>query len=148
MLLIRSLLYLSNMQKHSILPLAISIFLIAGGVFMLLHTSPASGPTQTESHTQNVVLSDGVQYVTILAKGGYSPSVTNVSASMPTKIIVKTDNTYDCSASLVIPAVGLRKVLPPTGEEVIDVGVLEAGAVVRGACGMGMYTFSLNVLTN
>jgi plastocyanin domain-containing protein len=93
---------------------------------------------------QNVVIKDGIQYVTIDAKGGYLPRVSNAKAGIPTKLIVKTNGTYDCSASLVIRAIGYQKILPKTGEEIINLGVQTAGTPIRGVCGMGMYSFVIN----
>jgi len=93
---------------------------------------------------QKVEIKDGVQYITIDAKGGYFPKTTNAQAGIPTKIIMKTNGTYDCSASLVIRAVGFQKILPQTGETEIDLGIPQAGVPLQGVCGMGMYSFVVN----
>ena len=45
---------------------------------------------------------DGIQYVDISAKGGYSPRVVTAKVSVPTVLRMKTSGTFDCSASLVI----------------------------------------------
>lgn len=100
--------------------------------------------TETGGSAQNVEIRDDVQYITVNAKGGYSPKVSTAKAGIPTKLIVKTDGTYDCSASLVIRSVGFQKILAQTGEEVIDLGTPKAGQPVQGLCGMGMYNFSIN----
>ncbi len=92
---------------------------------------------------QNVEIRDGVQYVRIDAKGGYSPNITKVEANIPTKLILKTSGTYDCSAALVIRDFDIQKTLKPTGEEVIDLGVLKSGQEIDGTCGMGMYGFKI-----
>jgi hypothetical protein len=93
---------------------------------------------------ENSVIKDGIQYITIDAKGGYSPRSSNAKAGIPTKLIVKTNGTYDCSASLVIRSVGFQKILQNTGEEVIDIGTPKAGEPLQGVCGMGMYNFLVN----
>lgn len=93
---------------------------------------------------QNTEIKDGVQYITINAKGGYSPRVSTAKAGIPTKLVVKTNGTYDCSASLSIRAVGFQKILAKTGEEIIDLGTPKAGVPTRGVCGMGMYSFLVN----
>ncbi len=100
--------------------------------------------TETGASAQNVEIKDGIQYITINAKGGYSPKVSTAKAGIPTKLIVKTDGTYDCSASLVIRSVGFQKILAQTGEEIIDLGTPKAGQPLQGLCGMGMYNFSVN----
>src|SRR3989344_5991327 len=88
---------------------------------------------------QNSEIKDGVQYITINARGGYSPRVSIAKAGIPTKLIVKTDGTYDCSASLVIRSIGFQKILPQTGETEIDIGAKNPGETLQGVCGMGMY---------
>ncbi len=93
---------------------------------------------------QNTEIKDGVQYITIDAKGGYSPKVSTAKAGIPTKLIVKTNGTYDCSASLVVRSVGFQKILPQTGETEIDIGIKNAGETLQGVCGMGMYNFVIN----
>ena len=99
---------------------------------------------ENSEQIENVEVKDGVQYVTINAKGGYSPRITTAKAGIPTKLIMKTDGTYDCSASLRIGSVGFQKILQNTGEENIDLGVPVAGVPTQGVCGMGMYNFVVN----
>jgi plastocyanin domain-containing protein len=92
---------------------------------------------------ENVEIRDGIQYVTIHAKGGYSPRISTATANLPTKLIVKTNGTYDCSTALVIRSINYQKVLPSTGEEIIDLGTPQPGTL-KGLCSMGMYNFSIN----
>lgn len=94
--------------------------------------------------TQSVEIKDGVQYITIDAKGGYSPQITEAKGGIPTKLIVKTNGTYDCSASLVIRSLGFQKILPNTGKTEIDLGIPKSGEPLQGVCGMGMYNFQIN----
>jgi len=93
---------------------------------------------------QNVEMKNGVQYITIDAKGGYSPRTSSAKADIPTKLIIKTDGTYDCSASLVIRSIGFQKILPQAGETEIDLGIPKIGEPLRGLCSMGMYSFVIN----
>lgn len=62
---------------------------------------------------------------------------------MPTKLIVKTDNTYDCSSSLVIRSTGYRGMLPATGETAVDLIAPGSGQTIQGVCSMGMYNFNI-----
>ncbi|MCE9549134.1 hypothetical protein K8Q98_01925, partial [Candidatus Nomurabacteria bacterium] len=55
---------------------------------------------------QNVEIIDGVQYITIDAKAGYFPEVSIAKSGIPTKLIMNTEGTYDCSAALVVKDVG------------------------------------------
>ena len=121
----------------------ITIALVVGiGIVFLGQSKNNPGSTGTES-AQNVEIRDGVQYVTINARGGYLPKVSTAQANTPTKLIVKTNGTYDCSASLVIRSIGYQKILPNTGEEVIDLGTPQTGTI-QGLCSMGMYNFAVD----
>lgn len=126
------------MQKNIIISIAISLALIGGTLYFVSDRTTPSG-----IQSQNVEIRDGVQYVTITAKGGYSPSVTQIKGGVPTKLVVKTDGTYDCTASLIVRSVGFQKILQPTGEEIIDLGIPKSGEKVLGVCGMGMYNFQI-----
>ena len=93
---------------------------------------------------QSVEIKNGIQYIRIEAGGGYSPEKTLAKAGIPTKLIMKTDGIFDCSASLVLPSIRFQKVLPQTGETEIDIGIPVAGVPFKGLCGMGMYSFEIN----
>ncbi|MBP7806571.1 hypothetical protein KA057_02725 [Candidatus Gracilibacteria bacterium] len=98
-----------------------------------------------ETSVDNVVVRDGVQYITINARGGYRPRTSTIKSDMPTKLIVKTSNTYDCSSSLVVRSANYRGMLPASGETEIDLGTPKIGEKIQGTCSMGMYNFAINV---
>jgi plastocyanin domain-containing protein len=93
----------------------IAIGLVIGIGIVLLGGSKKGTSDISEQSVENSKIRDGVQYITIMAKGGYSPSVSNAKAGIPTKLIIKTNSTYDCSASLVIRSVGFQKILRGAG---------------------------------
>ena len=93
--------------------------------------------------TQNIEIRDGIQYITINARGGYSPKISTAQANIPTKLVIKTKDTYDCSSALVIKSIGYQKILPQTGEEIIDLNAPQVGTI-QGICSMGMYSFIVN----
>lgn len=126
------------MNKTASIIITLALVVVIGILFL----GSKSSDNLTET-VQNTEIRDGVQYITIDAKGGYSPRLSMAKADMPTKLIVKTEGTYDCSASLVIPSIGFKKILSQTGEELIDVGMLKAGESLQGVCGMGMYSFQV-----
>jgi len=114
------------------------------GIGIIFLGSKGSDNTASKQAIQNVEVRDGIQYITIDAKAGYSPKLSSAKAGIPTKLIMKTNGTYDCSSSLVIKSLGYQKILAQTGEEVIDVGTPKAGEPLQGVCGMGMYNFVVN----
>lgn len=103
--------------------------------------NPAEKQSNEVATPDNAVIKDGIQYVTITARGGYQPRSSVAKAGIPTKLIMKTMGTYDCSAALVIRSLNYRSMLPNTGETVIEAGTPKGGDVLRGVCGMGMYSF-------
>src|SRR5687768_8689830 len=130
-------------MKKTVL-IMITLVLVIVITFVFISFSKSKNNATTNGTVQNVEIRDGIQYITINAKGGYSPKVSTAKAGVPTKLIVKTNGTYDCSASLVIRSVGFQKVLAQTGEEVVDLGIPKAGQPLQGLCSMGMYNFRVN----
>lgn len=123
----------------------ITLALVVGlGIIFVGGSKSENSNTTSIQQAQNVEMRDGVQYITIDAKGGYSPKISSAKADIPTKLVVKTNGTYDCSSSLVIKSIGYQKILAQTGEEIIDIGTPKAGVPLQGVCGMGMYNFSIN----
>jgi plastocyanin domain-containing protein len=124
------------MNKIALSIIAVATLIFLGIIF--------SGGTKTEvTDGNNVEIKDGIQYVTITAKGGYRPAVSLAQAGIPTKLVVNTKGTFDCSASLVINSLNYKKILPQNGETEIDVGVPVADEPLVGVCSMGMYNFQV-----
>jgi len=117
---------------------------LIGGVIMLAGLSRDSNGAGAPAN--NVSLIDGKQIITIGAKGGYSPRVTEAQAGLPTVIKVETRGTFDCSSALTIPSLGYRGNLPPSGETLIDVPPQKSGSVLQGLCSMGMYNFQIRFI--
>ncbi|HLD70738.1 MAG TPA: cupredoxin domain-containing protein [Negativicutes bacterium] len=118
----------------------LAVAVVAGGAMLVI-----SGASNSSSQTvDNVSMVGGKQIITISAKGGYSPRLTNAKAGVPTVIKMNTQGTFDCSSAIVIPSLGYRSNLPPSGETLIDVPPQNAGTALQGLCSMGMYSFSIN----
>lgn len=111
--------------------------------FPARYKAPSNENTNTVSDGGNVIVKEGIQYITITVSGGYAPRVSSAKSGLPTKLIMKTNGTYDCSSSLVIRSLNYRKVLPATGETSIDAGTPQAESRIEGVCGMGMYSFKV-----
>lgn len=124
-----------------------ALFVVTVGLIISLGVIIIRGSNTNDAINQpinNVEIRDGIQYITINTKGGYSPKISTAKAGIPTKLIMKTDGTFDCSASLAIKSIGYQKILSRNGEEVIDIGIRKAGDPFQGVCSMGMYNFSIN----
>jgi len=127
------------MNKTALIIIIIGLFISLGIIFL-----SNSKSVDTNQVIENSEIKDGIQYITIDAKGGYFPRLSNAKAGIPTKLIMKTGGTFDCSASLVIRSLKYQKILPQNGETIIDIGIPIAGEPLLGVCGMGMYNFSVN----
>lgn len=130
------------MNKTALIIFSVGLIISIAIIFSVRSDNVAT-PTNTNIE-QKVEVKDGVQYITINAKGGYFPRVSNAKAGIPTKLIMKTNGTYDCSAALVIRSLKYQQILPQNGETIIDVGTPVAGEPLQGVCSMGMYSFVVN----
>lgn len=127
-------------MRTIILSIGIAIILIGITIFL---TNKKVDPENLLAVMNNVRVVDGTQIIEISAKGGYAPHVTEAKAGIPTILRVSTNGTFDCSSSLVIPAIDYRSNLPISGTTDIPVPPQAVGAELNGTCGMGMYNFSI-----
>ncbi len=121
----------------------IIIILLIGAI---VYVFSFSGGNKELSSGQNIEVRDGIQYIHISALGGYAPRVNKAQAGIPTKLIMETKNTFDCSASFKIPEIGYQKILPQNSNTEIDLGIKSAGEKITGLCSMGMYSFSIEFI--
>lgn len=129
------------MNKTALIIISIGFVVILGVIF--IGGQKTGNNSDSGQIIENSEIKDGIQYVVITARGGYFPRMSSAKAGVPTKLVVKTTGTYDCSTSLVIRSIGYQKVLPQKGEEIIDLGVPKTGESLIGTCSMGMYNFSI-----
>ena len=124
------------MNKSTILSIGIAVLLIAGALW-LKTGNDAPGDSSTVS------MVNGTQIIDLLAKNGYSPNIISAKAGVPTTLRVKTDGTYDCSASLTVPQLSYRAFLEPTGVTEVLIPKDKAQGILRGVCAMGMKSFKI-----
>jgi len=88
----------------------------------------------------NIPQSDDVTLYLSAGNSGYSPRLLHARADTPVSLNLVTNQTFSCSRSFVIPALGVERLLPQTGTETISIPAQTAGTVMRFSCSMGMYT--------
>jgi plastocyanin domain-containing protein len=87
---------------------------------------------------------EDVQIVRIIQKGnGYFPDQVMVKRGQKVRLIVDSEESYSCAASLVIPAEGIRKTLKP-GENMFEFTPDTSGDIPF-SCSMGMYRGVIHV---
>jgi plastocyanin domain-containing protein len=100
--------------------------------------------TKTKESVPGVAVIEGdTQYIDITAQGGYWPKTVRATASMPTILRMRTENTYDCSMALVINGIGYRSFLKPSGVEEIEIPIDKTQGTLKGMCSMAMYDFEI-----
>ena len=117
--------------------------IIIGALVIALFIIFSGGEKQGVALRNNVEIRNNIQYVTIDAGRGYSPRVSTAQAGVPTKLIMRSAGAFDCSSALTIPSLKYQKMLPPTGETEIDIGIWKKGETMQGLCSMGMYNFQI-----
>jgi len=120
--------------------LAISATVI-GIAFWIVPAGPEINSEGLPAPTATIV--NGIQIVDITAKGGYSPRVVVAKAGIPTVVRIATRDTFDCSASVVIPKLSYQKFLRSSGTEEIQITAKQATGTLQGLCSMGMYNFKI-----
>lgn len=75
---------------------------------------------------------------------GYHPSpLPTLTAGVPVRLIIDSQDTYSCASSFVIPGLGIERRLKP-GENIIEFTPTRTGAIPF-SCSMGMYRGVINV---
>lgn len=131
-----------QISKNSLTTIAIVFTIVVVAIFGFIAMSSSS--SNTNNSTGTTVTQEGdKQVVELTAKGGYNPGTVTADANKPTILRVKTNNTFDCSSSLNIPSLRIRKNLPSTGTTDIEIAAQAPGTSIKGTCGMGMYNFTI-----
>ncbi len=75
---------------------------------------------------------------------GYHPStLPELTAGVPVRLIINSEDSYSCASSFVIPELGIERRLKP-GENIIEFTPTRAGKIPF-SCSMGMYRGTLQV---
>lgn len=126
-----------------IIVIALGIFNFQSGA-ALVKLGPVVQKDDATPKSGTDTASGDVQVVRITQKGnGYFPAQVNVKRGQKVKLIVDSQESYSCAASLVIPAEGIRTTLKP-GENVFEFTPEKSGNIPF-SCSMGMYRGVINV---
>jgi plastocyanin domain-containing protein len=86
----------------------------------------------------------GVQQVVIRVEGGYTPARVRLAARQPARLVFDRREDASCSEEVVIPALGIRRFLPPHQRTGVDLPPAGPGTY-EFTCGMGMLRGALVV---
>ncbi len=87
---------------------------------------------------------DGVQVASIVVKGGYSPSLVEVQAGMPVRLLFDRQESGDCSSRVVFPDFKINQALPAHATTAVEFTPTAPGDY-EFACGMNMLHGRLRV---
>lgn len=98
------------------------------------------------TNSQLAINKNGKQQATIIVTNrGYSSNVTSLKVNIPVVLTIKTNNVASCSRAFTIPEFNITKILPSTGQEIIEFTPTKVGRL-NYSCTMGMYTGSFDVI--
>lgn len=133
---------MNNRTTRIVSSLILAAGIIGGALVVTRGANNVSrSPVPAREATANAVYMEGaLQVIEVTAKGGYRPNSIVARAGVPTVLRMRTQSTFDCSAAFVIPDLGIRKMLPPSGVTEFTIPAQKQGSELRGLCGMGMYS--------
>jgi hypothetical protein len=121
-----------------VIVIAIALFNFSGGFRLTGWTLPWSTTVTIPSDQPSAQVDNGVQVVNMeQSASGFSPNQFVVKQGIPVRWVINATNANTCSASIVVPALGIRRMLT-LGENVIEFTPQNVG-VIRFTCSMGMY---------
>lgn len=74
-----------------------------------------------------------------VTNSSYEPQTVQAPAGQPLQLKLVTNNTWGCTRAFVLSSLGIQKILPDTGETVIELPAQAAGSSLVYTCSMGMY---------
>ncbi len=96
-------------------------------------------------YTSQPQIVDGIQELTIeVSDRGYSPNYWTVTDDKPIRLRMISENTYGCALAFTIPSLSIQRILPISGEEIIDLPPQSEGYLFF-TCSMGMYSGTIRV---
>jgi plastocyanin domain-containing protein len=122
-----------------IVVVAIVIFFIAKG-----RGGSSIDQSETPNTTNAITMENGTQYIKITARGGYTPRSITAKGGVKTVIRMTSAGAFDCSSSVVIPALNYEKYVQPQQTVEIPIPLEKTTGALQGLCSMGMYNFVVN----
>ena len=100
----------------------------------------------SDANVKGAKIENGFQTALITANNsGYAPQVITLKKDIPVRLTLKTVNVQSCSRSFTIPALNIQKLLPESGETIIEFTPKTLGSLAF-SCSMGMYTGRFNII--
>ena len=79
----------------------------------------------------------GHQEVTVVVRGGYSPSTIRAAAGQPVRLVFDRRESSSCSEEVVFPDFGVKRFLPENQRTIVEI-TPPAPGTYEFTCGMGM----------
>lgn len=118
-----------------------SVYTIQNFYQVAVHPEVLSASTDKE-----IIIKNGIQETQInVTNTGYSPQVITLKKDIPVRLNLTTRDVQNCSRSFSIPALNIQKLLPETGDTIVEFIPHDLGPLAF-SCSMGMYTGRFNVI--
>ena len=82
-------------------------------------------------------VTDGIQRIVVLVRGGYEPGVIRVKRGVPVELVFDRQETSSCSEEVVLPEFGIRRFLAPFEKTAVDF-IPDRSGTFDISCGMSM----------
>lgn len=147
----------SEMLKHRAFTQAAAVFILAIGLLsinngQILRASPHTFQNYWKAVfgknevTNSAPIKNGFQEVNIdVTSYGYTADTNTLKLGIPVKLKLKTNNVTGCVRAFTIPDLNYFKVIPQTGEEIIEFTPKKTGTLAY-TCSMGMYSGQFTVI--
>lgn len=135
-------------KMAAVLLLGLSLYSINNGVSLTGSIYTVQNFIEAAKNTprSNSILGDNIQSITItVTNSGYTPTNITLKKDVPVRLTLITKNVESCSRAFTIPGLNLQKLLPETGETVIEFTPKNNGPLAF-SCSMGMYTGRFNII--
>ena len=120
----------------------VDVLVVGSGLVM---TALLAGFFFGPKKTSRAAVGDGVQLVTVVVKGGYSPDTVEVRAGMPVRLSFDRQESGDCSSRVVFPDFKINQLLPAHETTTVEFLPEETGEF-SFACGMNMLRGHIRVV--
>lgn len=119
---------------------------LVGSIYTLQNfISVAKGNVSAPQVAGATTSGDAQEVAISVTSSGYSPNNITIKNNTKTRIILNATDAYSCARAFTIPALKIQKLLPASGQAVVEFTPTKAGPLTF-SCSMGMYTGTINVI--
>ena len=119
---------------------------LVGSIYTFQNFMAVAKGNVSKPQVAGVTTSGDVQEVAItVTSEGYAPNNITIKNNTKTRLLLNATDAYSCARSFTIPSLKIQKLLPTSGQAVVEFTPKKPGPITF-SCSMGMYTGTINVI--